>query len=185
MLENKPSKENNSKPFVIWFSGLSGSGKSTLARELSLAFQKRNRGNYILDGDELRSSLNKDLGFSYDDRYENIRRASEVAKIMINAGIIVLVAAITPLEEYRKLVKDILNNNVIQVYVKSTLEQCIKRDPKLLYSKALNGEVKDFTAISSKFEQPSSPDLILDTNNNDIKSCVNNIIDYLIKNKII
>lgn len=173
------------KPFIIWFSGLSGSGKSTLSNALRANLQKLDISTYILDGDELRAGLNKDLGFSYSDRFENIRRTSEVAKMMLNAGITVLVAAITPLEEYRKLARSILSDNIVEVYVKATLEQCIDRDPKSLYNKALKGEIDDFTAIDSRFEEPVSPDLILNTGSNDIKSCVQNLINYLSENKLI
>ncbi|WP_417608012.1 adenylyl-sulfate kinase [Owenweeksia hongkongensis] len=150
--------------FVIWFIGLSGSGKSTLASALEKELYQRGMHTYILDGDNVRSGLNKDLDFSEASRKENIRRIGEVAKLMVDAGVLTITAFISPFEEERQLVKNMLGaNRYVEVYVDCPLEECEKRDVKGLYQKARNGEISNFTGISSPFEIPKNPDLSVPT----------------------
>lgn len=145
---------------VIWFVGLSGSGKSTLASELERRLFEKGKHTYILDGDNIRSGLNSDLDFSDKSRIENIRRISEVAKLMVDSGLIVLTAFITPFEEERTKIKRLLGpENYIEVFVNCPIEECEKRDVKGLYAKARRGEISNFTGISSPFEEPKNPDL--------------------------
>ena len=145
------------KPMVIWFTGLSGSGKSTIANQLDKLFFTNGLHTYILDGDNLRLGLNKDLNFTQEDRSENLRRVAEVAKLMTDAGLITIAAFITPLASDRALVKNIIGaENFYDVFVDTSLEECIKRDVKGLYKKAQLGEIKNFTGISAPFETPSN-----------------------------
>ncbi|OEF99882.1 adenylyl-sulfate kinase [Vulcanibacillus modesticaldus] len=169
-------------PKVVWFTGLSGSGKSTIAVEVEKQLFKENKLIYRLDGDNIRFGLNKDLGFKEEDRIENIRRISEVAKLFHDAGIITLVSFITPLEKMRELYRGIIGKeNVIEVYVKADIEVCAKRDPKGLYKKAFNGEIKHFTGISDKFEEPNNPDLVIDTEMLSIEESTQLVLNYLNK----
>lgn len=155
---------NGHDSFVIWFIGLSGSGKSTLASALEKELYERGMHTYILDGDNVRSGLNKDLDFSEASRKENIRRIGEVAKLMIDAGVITLTAFISPFEEERQLVKNVLGaNRYVEVYIDCPIEECEKRDVKGLYQKARNGEISNFTGISSPFEIPQNPDVAVPT----------------------
>ncbi len=157
-------KQNQHKGKCIWFTGLSGSGKSTLANLLEVELHKKGYKTYVLDGDNIRLGLNKDLGFSNADRKENIRRIAEVAKLFVDAGVIVLSAFITPFEEDRKQIKELIgNNDVMQIFVDCPLEMCEKRDVKGLYAKVRNGEIKHFTGIDSPFETPKNSDLVIDT----------------------
>jgi len=149
---------------VIWFTGLSGSGKTTLAHELEFNLQNMGYHTCMLDGDKLREGLNKDLGFSYADRVECIRRVSELAKLMSDSGLIVLCAFISPFERDRRLAREIVGgHNFIEVYVNTPLAVCEQRDTKDLYKKARNGEIMNFTGISSPYEPPKSPDFLVDT----------------------
>jgi adenylylsulfate kinase len=151
------SEMKGHKSLVIWFTGLSGSGKSTIANELEKLFHTYGLHTYILDGDNLRLGLNKDLTFTQEDRSENLRRVAEVAKIMTDAGLIAIAAFITPLASDRALVKNIIGaENFYDVFVDTSLEECIKRDVKGLYKKAQLGEIKNFTGISAPFETPSN-----------------------------
>ena len=172
-------KIKNQKACVIWLTGLSGSGKSTIANELEYKLNKMNYHTYLLDGDNIRSGLNSDLGFTEADRKENIRRISEVAKLFVDAGIITITAFISPFIEDRKRAREIIGEDFIEVFVDTPLEECIKRDPKGLYKKALKGEIKNFTGIDSPYEKPIHPDIYIDTTKNDIISSVNLIINYL------
>jgi len=174
-------KIKNQKACVIWLTGLSGSGKSTIANELEYKLNKMNYHTYLLDGDNIRSGLNSDLEFNETDRKENIRRISEVAKLFVDAGIITITAFISPFIEDRKRAREIIGEDFIEVFVDTSLEECIKRDPKGLYKKALNGEIKNFTGIDSPYEKPINPDIHIDTTKNDIISSVNLIINYLKK----
>ena len=143
------------KSLVIWFTGLSGSGKSTIANHLDKLLHSYGLHTYVLDGDNLRLGLNKDLSFTQEDRTENLRRVAEVAKLMSDAGIITIAAFITPLETDRKLLRDIIGEeNLWDVFIDTSLEECISRDIKGLYKKALAGAISNFTGISSPFEQP-------------------------------
>ncbi len=179
----RKDRENikNQKACVIWLTGLSGSGKSTIANELEYRLNNMKYHTYLLDGDNIRSGLNSDLGFSEKDREENIRRISEVAKLFLNAGIITITAFISPFIEDRKKAKDIIGENFIEVFVDTPIEECIKRDPKGLYKKALKGEIENFTGINSPYEKPINPYIVIDTTKNDIISSVNLIIEYLKK----
>jgi adenylylsulfate kinase len=161
------------KAKVIWLTGLSGSGKSTIANELANTLHKEGFLTYNLDGDNIRHGLNKDLGFSDKDRKENIRRISEVAKLFIDSGIIVITAFISPFEEDRNFAREIIGEDFIEVFIDTDIKECIKRDPKGLYKKALNGEIKDFTGIDSPYEKPSNPEIII--KNKTIEEAVNKI----------
>lgn len=152
------------KPFLIWFTGLSGSGKSTLANLLEVELHKLGIHTYLLDGDNIRLGLNKDLSFSDSDRSENIRRIGEVANLMIDAGILTIAAFVSPFQKDRELVKNIVGaDNYLEIFINTPLEVCIERDTKGLYKKALKGEISDFTGISSPFENPHSPDISINT----------------------
>ncbi len=182
---HKINKEDRNKlagnrSFVIWFTGLSGSGKSTLANFLEQKFYEKGILTYILDGDNIRFGLNKDLDFSDDGRKENIRRIGEVAKLMTDAGIVVLTAFISPFREDRKTVRELLDkNDFIEIYVKCDLKVCEERDVKGLYSKARTGEIKDFTGIDSPYEEPENPEFVIDTTENSIEESVDRIYTYL------
>ncbi len=168
------------KGCVLWFTGLSGSGKSTIANELEYKLNKMGNHTYLLDGDNIRSGLNKDLGFSKEDRSENIRRIAEVAKLFVDAGIITITAFISPFIKDREEAKKIIGrDNFIEIFIDTPLEECIKRDPKGLYKKALNGEIKDFTGIDSPYEPPEDPDICIKTANESIEKSVEKIINYL------
>lgn len=152
------------KPLVIWFTGLSGSGKSTIANELEILLNKKKFLTYTLDGDNIRSGLNNNLGFSDIDRKENIRRISEVSRLFLDSGQIVLCTFISPFEEDREQAKKLIGReNFFEVYVSTDIEECKTRDPKGLYKKALNGEIPKFTDIDSPYEIPKNFDLEIDT----------------------
>jgi len=146
---------NKHNSFVVWFIGLSGSGKSTISNNLEILLNKNNVNTFILDGDSVRNGLNKDLSFSNDDRSENIRRVAEVSKILMNAGNVVLSSFITPFNKDREIAKKIIGKkNYIEVFVNTSLETCINRDPKGLYAKSKSGIIKNMTGIDSDFESP-------------------------------
>jgi adenylylsulfate kinase len=176
---------------VIWFTGLSGSGKSTIASEVEKELVARKKAVYWLDGDSLRCGLNSDLGFSEQDRKENIRRLAEVAALFKDAGIIVLVSAISPFQEMRDFARiKAGGSGLIEVYVKADITTCEKRDPKGLYMKARTGEIMNFTGISSPYEEPENPDLVIDTDVLSIEESVKlvlkhiaNIVEFLITQK--
>jgi len=171
---------NGHKVFVIWFTGLSASGKSTLAVSLEDILHKKNMRTYVLDGDNIRQGLCKDLGFSNEDRTENIRRIGEISKLMMDAGVIVLTAFISPFIEDRRIVRNLLKKDeFIEVYCNAPLEVCELRDPKGLYKKARSGDIPEFTGISSPYEEPTNPEIILDTNKYSIKECIEKLICYM------
>ncbi|WP_394231799.1 adenylyl-sulfate kinase [Niallia oryzisoli] len=179
-------KQNGHNSFVLWFTGLSGSGKSTLANAIASRLYSENVRNYVLDGDNVRHGLNKDLGFSEEDRTENIRRIGEVSKLFVDAGQVVLTAFISPFQADRKLVRDLLNEKeFIEVYVKCPIDTCEERDPKGLYEKARQGIIKDFTGISSPYEEPENPEIVIETNNSSIEESVELVIQYLKDNDLI
>ena len=151
---------NKHNSFVVWFTGLSGSGKSTICNSLEIFLWTKKINTFTLDGDSVRNGLNNDLGFSSEDRSENIRRVAEVSKILMNAGNIVLASFITPFQKDRDLVKQIIGeNNYLEVFVNTSLETCIKRDTKGLYQKSKSGLIKNMTGIDSKYESPNSFDI--------------------------
>lgn len=180
-LPNRIQRLGN-KPLLIWLTGLSGSGKSTIANALEKRLFGDDYQTYILDGDNIRSGLNKDLGFDDNGRVENIRRIGEVARLFVDAGTVVITAFISPFEKERELVKEIVGGvNYFQVFVDCPLEECEKRDVKGLYRKARRGEIKNFTGIDSPFEKPMHPDLIVNTVTSSLDDCVDQIFDQVIK----
>ena len=163
LVSREQRESNNGHPgLVVWFTGLSGSGKSTIANELDVELNKRGLRTYILDGDNVRMGLNKDLGFSPESRKENIRRISEVAKLFADSGAIVMTAFISPYREDRDSARDVIGKDYVEVFVNTPIKECIKRDPKGLYKKAIAGEIKGFTGIDAPYEQPLSPEISLD-----------------------
>lgn len=171
---------NGHKSAVIWFTGLSGSGKSTVSVALEKALFNEGKQTYRLDGDNVRHGLNKNLGFSPEDRTENIRRIGEVAKLMVDAGSITVTAFISPYKQDRDNVRAILEDGeFIEVYTKCSVEECEKRDPKGLYKKARSGEIPEFTGISAPYEAPDHPEIILDTEHELIDQSVDRVIQYL------
>jgi adenylylsulfate kinase len=173
-------KLKNHKSVVIWFTGLSGSGKSTLAHTVEEKLHQKNCSTFVFDGDNVRHGLCSDLGFSDNDRTENIRRIAEMCNLFIDAGVISLTAFISPFKKDRESVKKLLKeNDYIEVYCKCTIEKCEKRDVKGLYKKARQGLVKKFTGISSPYEEPENPDLVLDTDKRSLDECVEDVIKFL------
>jgi adenylylsulfate kinase len=171
---------------VIWFTGLSGSGKSTLARALEEKLFERGHLCFVLDGDNVRHGLNKNLGFSPEDREENIRRIGEVAKLFADAGLIAMTAFISPYRKDRDQARSLLNKDeFIEIYVKVPLDIAEQRDPKGLYKKARAGEIKEFTGVSAPYEEPTNAELILDTGELLLNECVEKILEYMIAKKII
>ncbi len=170
----------NQKGVTIWLTGLSGSGKSTIAVELEHALIENRHQAYILDGDNIRHGLNKNLGFSPEDRTENIRRIGEVAKLFTDAGIITIAAFISPYREDRDAVRKLLNDGeFIEVYVECPLDVCEERDTKGLYKKARAGEVKDFTGISAPYEEPLNPELTIDSSKLTVEESTRAVLNYL------
>ncbi len=176
---------NGHQGAVIWFTGLPSSGKSTVAHALEYELFKRGCRTYVLDGDNIRHGLNKDLGFSPEDREENIRRIGEVAKLFADAGIIVLTAFISPYRADREKARKLNPKNFIEVYVKCDLAVCEQRDPKGLYKKARRGEIQEFTGVSAPYEEPENPEIAIDTGGLSVDECVNLIIRYLEDHDII
>jgi adenylyl-sulfate kinase len=165
------------KGMVIWFTGLSGSGKSTLANEFNSYLFNQGKHSFILDGDNTRLGINHDLTFSNKDRTENNRRIAEIAKLFVEAGHIVLCSFISPFKEDRNLSKQIIGEaDYFEVYVNSSLNECERRDVKGMYKKARNGELESFTGISSPYEVPENPNLVLDTEHKTIQECLNQLI---------
>ena len=180
------SELNSQKPCVVWFTGLSGSGKSTIANILEQKLHTVGKRTYLLDGDNVRHGLNKDLGFTDTDRVENIRRVAEVSKLMVDAGLITLVSFISPFKSERQMAKDLLSSDeFFEIFVNTPLAECEKRDPKGLYKKARAGELKNFTGIDSLYEEPENPDLILDTTSSNAEELTDQIINFLQLKKII
>lgn len=201
---NSPENPNNCFPFqgeicmeqrnqmnrhgsgLVWFYGLSGCGKSTLAHSVEAYLHSKGIHCCVLDGDNIRNGLNRDLGLSPKDRRENIRRVAEVSKIMVNAGILVLAAFITPYEDTRRQVRELMTGMpYYEIYLQTPVDECIRRDPKGLYARALAGKIKEFTGISAPFEKPQRPDCTIDTSQLTIEECTENIVEFFNNNRLI
>jgi len=170
--------------FVLWFTGLSGSGKSTIANEVEQALFKKGLKTYTLDGDNIRSGINKGLGFSEEDRHENLRRIAEVSKLFVDAGIITIGAFVSPLEKDRELVKSIVGEkDFVEIFVDTSLAECERRDVKGLYKKARAGEIKNFTGIGAPYEPPKNPDILIETEKESIEEVVRKVITF-VENKL-
>ncbi len=166
---------------MVWFTGLSGSGKSTVAIALERALQERGLLCRVLDGDNIRSGINNNLGFSAEDRVENIRRIAEVCKLFIDTGVITIAAFISPTNDLREMASSIIGeDNFLEIYVNTPIEECERRDVKGLYAKARKGDIKDFTGISAPFEAPVHPALTLDTSVLTVEESVNKLLDLII-----
>ncbi len=179
---NKTDRSNLSKqkPCLVWFTGLSGSGKSTVASALEQELHRRGFHTYLLDANSVRRGLNKDLGFTDDDRVENIRRIGEMAKLFIDAGVIVMSAFISPFSAERNLVRSLLDDSeFIEVYMNTPLEICESRDPKGLYHRARQGEIKNFTGIDSAYEVPRHANVTLDTSVMSVEACASELVNYM------
>ncbi len=179
----KSHKESllHQKGKVIWMVGLSGSGKSTLARAAENTLHQEKKLTMLLDGDNLRTGVNSNLGFSEEERRENIRRAAEVAKLFANCGIITICSLISPTQSIRQMARDIIGDAYFEVYIDCPLEVCEQRDVKGLYAKARRGEIKEFTGISSPFEEPKSPDLRLPTGRESIEVCHQQLVNKILE----
>lgn len=164
---------------LLWFTGLSGSGKSTVANSVAAELNAKSKLTYLLDGDNIRHGVNSDLGFSIEDRTENIRRIGEIGKLFVDAGIITLACFISPLIEERQKVRELLGEDFIEIFIDCPIEECEKRDPKNLYKKARVGEIKEFTGITSPYEKPQNPEIIVNTSELAIKECTDKILEYL------
>ena len=166
---------------MIWFTGLSGSGKSTIALALERELQKRKLLCRVLDGDNIRSGINNNLGFSPEDRVENIRRIAEIGKLFVDTGIITIAAFISPSESLRNMAAGIIGrNDFVEVYVSTPIEECERRDVKGLYAKARRGEIKEFTGVSAPFEAPKNPDLSLDTSTLSLEESVGRLLSLIL-----
>ena len=182
-MQTRADKEQllGQRGIMIWFTGLSGSGKSTIAIALERELSSRGLLCRILDGDNIRSGINNNLGFTADDRRENIRRIAEVGKLFVDTGIITLAAFISPDNEMRRMASDIIGaDSFLEVYVSTPLKECERRDVKGLYAKARRGEIKNFTGISAPFEAPTSPALDLDTSKLSLQESVERLLDLII-----
>ena len=172
----------NQKGCVVWFTGLSGSGKSTLANAVAHLLHERKHHTYVLDGDNVRHGLNKNLGFSPEDREENIRRVGEVAKLFVDAGTIVMTAFISPYRADRDQARDLIaEDRFVEVFVECPLDVCEERDTKGLYKKARSGEIKEFTGISAPYEAPKTPEVVVNTAELSIIGSAQNVIAFLEK----
>lgn len=174
------------KSCVLWFTGLSGSGKSTLANVVNQHLYERRISSYVLDGDNIRHGLNADLGFSPEDRQENIRRIGEVSKLFVDHGTIILAAFVSPYRDDRLIARKLVEREeFIEIYVKCNLQECENRDPKGLYEKARKGEIPEFTGISAPYEEPAHPELLISTDETSIEESAEQIVTYLVDKQII
>lgn len=173
---------NGHKGKVLWFTGLSGSGKSTLATATEKELFQRGIRCVVLDGDQLRSGINRDLGFTDEDRRENLRRAAEIASLFLSVGFIVLVPMISPSSEARSAIRQRFEpETYMEIYIKCSIEECERRDPKGLYRKARSGLIKQFTGIDSLYEPPLEAELTVDTDSEPIKQCVQALVDLILR----
>lgn len=177
---DRAAKENllRQKGIVLWLYGLSGSGKSTIVNEVERVLHGDGCMTVILDGDNLRTGINANLGFSDEDRTENVRRAAETAKLLAGQGIIVFVSVITPLRKHRAMAKEIIGPDFHEIYVKADFATCAERDPKGLYAKAQQGKIDRFTGKDSGFEEPEAPALVLDTQARSVDQCAADLLGY-------
>jgi adenylylsulfate kinase len=172
--------QHGHKAYLLWFTGLSGSGKSTLANLVEVALHNKGLSTYILDGDNIRKGINKDLNFAPEDRTENIRRIAEISNLMLNAGVLTLAAFVSPYIKDREEVKQIVGvDNLIEIYVNTSLEECERRDVKGLYKKARAGEIKNMTGISAPYEAPTNPDFEIITDGQSIEDSVKEVLTFL------
>ncbi|WP_029098661.1 adenylyl-sulfate kinase [Brevibacillus thermoruber] len=179
-------RQNGHKSCILWFTGLSGAGKSTLANAVEQQLHERGLKSYVLDGDNIRHGLNRGLGFGPADRKENIRRIAEVAKLFVDAGVIVLTAFISPFREDRELARGLVEpDEFVEIYVKCPLEECERRDPKGLYRKARSGEIAEFTGITSPYEEPFAPELVVESGTQSVEESVRIVLRYLEERGII
>lgn len=177
---------NGHRGALLWFTGLSGAGKSTVANAVDRELFERQRHTYLLDGDNVRHGLNSNLGFSEQDRRENIRRIGEVAKLMVDAGLIVSSAFVSPYQRDRDAIRALFNDGeFIEIFVEASLETCEARDPKGLYKKARKGEIKGFTGIDDPYETPPHPEITLDSDNKDVATLANEVVAYLTEQNIV
>ena len=183
-LDRQQRTRNKSyKPAVLWFTGLSGSGKSTIANAVELRLAEQYGAHtYLLDGDNLRAGLNRDLGFSEEDRRENIRRFGEVARLFVDAGLIVIAALISPFREERRSVREkVAPGEFVEIFVHCPLDVCEARDPKGLYQKARAGIIPQFSGISSPYEPPENPEIVIESDRFPVDDCANSVIKYLVE----
>jgi adenylylsulfate kinase len=180
------NKLNDHRSVVLWFTGLSGSGKSTLAHAVEEKLYQKGCRTFVLDGDNVRHGLNSNLDFSESGRTENIRRISEVSKLMLESGLIVMTAFISPFNKDRNEARKLISNDdFIEIYCKASLETCEARDVKGLYKRARAGEIKNYTGVDSPYEEPENPELIINTNDETLKNSVSKILNFLEENLII
>ena len=171
---------NKHNSFLMWFTGLSGSGKSTIANAVEQRLQNKGKKTYTLDGDNIRKGINKDLTFSPEDRTENIRRIAEVANLMVDAGLIVLAAFVSPYKKDRDNIKSIVKDiNFVEIYINTSIKECERRDVKGLYKKARTGEIKNMTGVSAPYEAPENPDIEIKTEQETIEEAVQKILNFI------
>ena len=176
--DRKIANKHNS--FLLWFTGLSGSGKSTIANVVEKKLHRKGIKTYTLDGDNIRKGINSDLSFSPEDRTENIRRIAEIAALMVDAGVVVLAAFVSPYKKDRENIKSIVKDvNFVEIFINTSVEECERRDVKGLYKKARSGEIKNMTGVSAPYEAPTHPDIEIKTENESIEAAAEKIIDYI------
>jgi adenylylsulfate kinase len=179
---NEREDRNKNRGVILWYTGLSGCGKSTIANEVEKKLFNSGYHTYVLDGDNIRFGLNSNLGFSPEDRTENIRRIGEVAKLFVDAGVVVSTAFISPYRKDRDRVRSIVEDgDMVEIFVKCDLEVCEQRDAKGLYKKARAGEIKEFTGISAPYEEPENPELVVDSAKNSVEECAKMVVEHLKK----
>ena len=177
LTQSERARIKNQSPMCLWMTGLSGAGKTTLANELEQELNQKGKHTYILDGDNMRHGFNSDLSFSEADRNENVRRAAETARLMVDAGLIVIVGLISPFKKERHWARSLFKSNQFkEIYISTSLQECEQRDVKGLYEKARRGEVKDFTGIDSPYEPPENAEVIIDTQNKSVNECIQQIL---------
>ncbi|WP_299223583.1 adenylyl-sulfate kinase [uncultured Psychroserpens sp.] len=179
--KNDRLDSNNHNSFLLWFTGLSGSGKSTIANVVEQKLFSKGIKTYTLDGDNIRKGINNDLTFSPEDRTENIRRIAEISNLMVDAGLVVLGAFVSPYKKDRENIKSIVKDvNFVEIFINTSVEECERRDVKGLYKKARAGEIKNMTGISAPYEAPESPDIEIKTENESVESAAQRIVDFII-----